>query len=141
MSELNKKIENLIKKAKETGDLELLELATDLLSVKLNGSEQDLVKKAKKSPNNQADEKYPEFSMNSESKMKQPVEVVKRSNLYEDKGEHKDSINQTPTIELTERRRPSFKKVDQTCQKCSRVVKVNPSFARDFFTCDSCLRR
>ncbi len=141
MSDLSVKIKKLIKKAKETGDMELLDLATDLIDSQSIKNSQEKINKEVTKNEAELDNKFPEFSMKSESKMRQPVEVKKRTNLYVDKGEHKDEHNITPNVELTERRRPTFKKVDQTCQRCSKVVSVNPSFVRDFFTCDSCLRR
>lgn len=73
---------------------------------------------------------------------RRPVTDGKRYNQFTDAGtEHKDEANSTPSIELTERRRPSFKKVAQTCSRCSKSVEVHPQHARDFFVCDSCLRR
>jgi len=73
---------------------------------------------------------------------RQPVTDGKRFNTFQDNGkEHKDNANTTPTVELTERRRPSFKKVEQTCSRCSKSVEVHPQHVRDFFVCDSCLRR
>tara|TARA_Y100000385_G_scaffold264323_1_gene297595 strand:+ start:774 stop:1196 length:423 start_codon:yes stop_codon:yes gene_type:complete len=140
MSELKDKVRRLIDKAKESGDVDLLDLAMDLLD-QIPVPEVEF-------PSNETQAEVPrdpvsggEFRMNAEAKGRRPLEVKKRENLYQDTGEHKDKNNQTPQVELTERRRPVFKKVDQTCQRCNKVVKVNPSFARDFFTCDSCLRR
>ncbi len=134
MSELTEKVKRLIQRAKDTGDMELLELATDMLD-----TEQEKLTET----STKTDGKFEEFAMSQNNdKFPKPVDTKKpRPNLYQDKGEHKDSIHKTPSVELTERRRPSFKKVNQTCQRCSKVVKVSPSFARDFFTCDSCLRR
>jgi hypothetical protein len=145
MSELKDKVRRLIAKAKESGDVDLLDLAMDLLDQV--PVEQDLEKYVE-FPSNETQTEVPrdpvsggEFRMNADTKTRKPLEVKKRPNLYEDNGEHRDQANVTPEVELTERRRPAFQKVEQTCQRCNKVVKVNPSFARDFFTCDSCLRR
>lgn len=141
MSELKDKVRRLITKAKESGDLDLLDLAMDLLNQvpvevefphSVDTQQQEI-------PRDPISGGY--FQMNAETESREPLEVKKRPNLYEDKGEHRDQVNATPEVELTERRRPAFQKVEQTCQRCNKAVKVNPSFARDFFTCDSCLRR
>ena len=72
----------------------------------------------------------------------EPVTERKRYNQFTDDGtEHKDKDNQTPSIELTERRRPAFKKVEQVCSRCSKAVEVHPQHAREFYVCDRCLRR
>lgn len=143
MSDIKEKVRRLIDKAKESGDVDLLDLAMDLLD---QVPVSDVVEEMKQ-PSNKAEEVPRDpisggyFQMNAETKNRKPVEVKQRKNLYKDTGEHKDEINKTPQIDLTERRRPSFKKVEQTCQRCNKSILVNPSFARDFFTCDSCLRR
>lgn len=73
---------------------------------------------------------------------RQPVTEGKRFNKFQDSGtDHKDEANTTPNVELTERRRPGFKRVEQTCNRCSKSVEVHPQHVRDFFVCDSCLRR
>jgi uncharacterized membrane-anchored protein YjiN (DUF445 family) len=84
------------------------------------------------------------FIMKQENKKlkKQPVTDRQRFNKFKDTGsEHKDEINQTPNVELTERRRPAYKKIKQTCTRCNKTVEVHQQHARDFFVCDSCLRR
>jgi len=84
---------------------------------------------------------FEEFSMNKvNDKISRPVEVKTRKNEFVDNGsEHKDV--ETPVVQLTERRRQPFKKVEQTCTSCNRTVEVHPQFARDFFKCDRCMRR
>lgn len=73
---------------------------------------------------------------------RRPVTEGKRYNKFKDTGtDHKDETHATPNVELTERRRPSFKKVAQTCSRCNKSTEVHPQHARDFFVCDSCLRR
>jgi hypothetical protein len=141
MSDIKEKVRRLIDKAKESGDVDLLDLAMDLLDqVPVTVAETNQVSNREKEvPRDPVS--GGEFRMNAETKNPKPLEVRQRENLYQDTGEHKDKNNKTPEIELTERRRPSFKKVEQTCQRCTKSVLVNPSFARDFFTCDSCLRR
>jgi hypothetical protein len=83
------------------------------------------------------------FVMNNKPKVaKTPVNQNQRFNSFTDDGsEHKDQYNQTPRTPLTERRRPSFKPVEQTCNRCNKTVQVHPQYVRDFFVCDSCLRK
>lgn len=85
------------------------------------------------------------YVMNKDSSVKVnkvPVTEGRRFNKFKDDGtEHKDQQNETPQVSLTERRRPAFKKVNQTCQRCSTTLEVHPQFARDFFVCDKCLRK
>lgn len=69
------------------------------------------------------------------------VEVKQRVNLFTDDGtEHKDELNKTPEIAPTERKRKPVKMVSQFCAACNSSVEVHPQHARDFFTCDKCLR-
>ena len=69
------------------------------------------------------------------------VEVKQRVNLFTDDGtEHKDEQNKTPDIAPTERKRKPVKMVSQFCAACNSSVDVHPQHARDFFTCDKCLR-
>ena len=70
-----------------------------------------------------------------------PVNQTQRENKFVDTGEHKDADNETPSIELTERRRPAFKKIKQICTRCNEVFETHPQFKRDFYICDRCLKR
>lgn len=140
MSNLNEKIKLLLSKAKETGDMELLDLATDLLSVESQQNTQEPVEQS--SPKSES--RFEEFSMgdSSPSKMPQSVNVKRRENKFIDTGtEHKDEQNVTPEVELTERKRPAFKKIVQTCTRCNKDCKTHPQFKRDFYICDRCLKR
>jgi formamidopyrimidine-DNA glycosylase len=137
MSDINEKVRRLIAKAKETGDADLLDLAMDLLDqVPVETPEPTPVKTVQK-----VDDQFAEFSMNKvNDKLPKPVEVKSRTNTFVDDGsEHSDVI--TPEIARAERRRPAFKKTEQTCSRCSKIVEVHPQHAREFFVCDRCLRR
>jgi hypothetical protein len=68
---------------------------------------------------------------------KTPVTEGRRFNKFKDTGEHRDEVNKTPEVNLTERRRPTFKQVDQVCTRCNKKVQVHPQHARDFYVCDS----
>tara|TARA_R100000008_G_C3587289_1_gene173520 strand:- start:6891 stop:7304 length:414 start_codon:yes stop_codon:yes gene_type:complete len=71
-----------------------------------------------------------------------PVNEMPRFNKFVDDGtEHKDKQNETPSLSLTERKRPPFKKVSQLCSRCNQTFDVHPQFARDFYICDKCLKR
>tara|TARA_Y100000004_G_C8859512_1_gene388375 strand:+ start:395 stop:904 length:510 start_codon:yes stop_codon:yes gene_type:complete len=68
-----------------------------------------------------------------------PVNEVKnRFNSFHDDGTEAKDVK-TPEVELTERRRPAFKMVEQTCGKCSETFMVHPAHKRDFFVCDKCI--
>lgn len=127
------KIKKLISKAKESGDVDLLELAMDLLD-EIPAPEVD---------KSELPSKFSEFSMNKINNVSQPVVTPPgRVNKFVDTGtEHKDAINETPEITKTERSRPKFSKTAQTCTRCNKEVEVHPSFKREFFVCDKCLRR
>ena len=55
--------------------------------------------------------------------------------------EHQDEKNTTPDVSHSERKRPAFKRVDQTCTRCNKSYEIHPQFARDFYICDSCLKK
>jgi len=134
------KIKKLLKKAKEEGDIDMIELAMELLD--------EIPVETATMPESEADRsklpsKFSEFAMNNVSNSRQPVVTPPgRVNKFVDDGtEHKDRSNETPEITRTERTRPKFSKVSQVCSKCGAEVKVNPVFKRDFFVCDKCLRK
>jgi len=135
------KIKKLIMKAKESGDIDLLELAMELLdeipvpeAATIAGPKADVP---------QLPSKFSEFSMNKINNGRQPVAIPPgRVNKFVDDGtEHRDDLNKTPDITRTERSRPKFSKVMQVCSKCNKQVEIHPTFKRDFFVCDKCLRR
>jgi len=69
------------------------------------------------------------------------LEVKQRVNLFSDDGtEHKDDLNKTPDIKLTERKRPPVEKVSQTCSTCNSEFQIHPTHKRENFVCDNCLR-
>jgi len=71
-----------------------------------------------------------------------PVNEMPRFNKFEDDGtEHKDQINKTPEVDLTERRREPYKDIEQTCTRCNKSIKTHPQHHREFFICDRCLKR
>lgn len=142
-------IKNLMKEIIKTKDPELIAMATELLQAEGGNNGQDPPKKAQvvaqENVSNRLKRDFPEFVMNQEttnSRSGQPLEVKERPNKFsDDGGEHKDKNNTTPTIELTERRRPKFQKIEQTCTRCNKTVAVHPQHAREFYVCDRCLRR
>ena len=100
-------------------------------------------KKSQKPSVNQAEF---EFTMkpvdDPSSVMGTPVNKTPKENKFIDHGtEHKDEQNATPEVELTERRRPAFQKVSQTCTRCQANIETHPQFKRDFYVCDKCLKR
>jgi hypothetical protein len=140
----SEELRNLMDQVMKTNDPELMKMLTQLLQQQApEGSTgnaaptQEEIKKAQT--------QYPEFVMNSDKEDKVggvPVNRMPRSNSFKDTGaDHKDEPNQTPTIKPVERRRPKFTKVEQTCSRCSKSVKVHPQHAREFYVCDKCLRR
>lgn len=67
------------------------------------------------------------------------VNLIKdRANSFHDDGSISDDIK-TPTFKPTERKRAPYKTIQQKCQKCDKVVQVNPVHKRDYFVCDKCL--
>jgi len=69
-----------------------------------------------------------------------PVNETPRTNTFVDDGTESVDIT-TPPFTPTERRRAPYKPVEQTCQKCSKTLKINPTHARENYTCDKCLGR
>ena len=91
-------------------------------------------------PVQKVDEQFSEFSMNKvNDKLPRPVERKQRVNQFVDDGSEHNDIT-TPKVSRTERRRPAFKKTEQTCSRCGKIVEVHPQHAREFFVCDRCLR-
>ena len=142
-------IKDLMKEIIKTKDPELIAMATELLRAEDGNSGQDPPKKAQvaaqQNVSNKLKRDFPEFVMNQEttnSRSGQPLEIKKRHNEFSDNGdEHRDENHTTPTVELTERRRPKFQKVEQICTRCNKTITVHPQHTREFYVCDRCLRR
>jgi hypothetical protein len=95
-----------------------------------------------KSPEQEREDSLFVMNKGSAQTSKAPAAEGKRFNSFRDDGEeHKDEQNETPSISLTERRRPKFKKVSQLCERCKTTLEIHPQFVRDFFVCDKCLKR
>ena len=125
MSDLNDKVKILLAKAKETGDMELIDLATDLLSVE---APKQPVKQEKAQPQGEF-----EFVMKQENESSVggvPVNKTQRVNTFVDDGTEARDIT-TPDIKPTERRRKPYKPVEQTCSRCNKIESVNPTHARE----------
>ena len=141
MTKIKDKIKKLLKKAKEAGDTDMIELAMDLLDeIPVPEDTATVVPEVEKS---RLPSKFSEFSINKTSNTEQSVVTPPgRVNKFVDDGrEHKDKMNTTPDVAITERSRPKFQKVIQLCTRCDKKFEVHPSFVRDFFVCDKCLRR
>lgn len=138
----DKELHKLMEQVVKSNDPELMKMMTQLLQQQSEGSGNT---EPTKEEIKKAEEKFPEFTMNRGKEDKVggvPVNKMPRENKFVDDGkEHQDEGNKTPKVEATERRRPAFKKVDQTCTRCNSVNQVHPQFARDFYVCDKCLRR
>tara|TARA_R100000008_G_scaffold83479_1_gene68966 strand:- start:599 stop:1006 length:408 start_codon:yes stop_codon:yes gene_type:complete len=135
MSDLNDKIKKLLVKAKETGDMELVDLATDLLNddIKTTNTQQ---------PKTENQTEF-EFVMNHENNSSvggTPVEKTKRANKFVDDGTESVDIK-TPSFKPTERKRKPYQPVEQTCSRCSKSETVNPTHARENYVCSKCLGR
>jgi hypothetical protein len=125
-------IKNLLKKAIETNDEELIALASSLMS------------ETEKTPSAQKIDNNSEFiftmpKSQQENKRGTPVNAIKtRVNSFQDDGVEAKDIT-TPDIKPTERKRPRFQPIQQVCQKCNRSVQTHPTHKRDFFICDKCI--
>ena len=130
----------LLKNAIATNDAELIALANNLLEQENN------VKSAENKVQNLATKDDADFLspiIQSDSiKTKKggtPVnEITNRSNSFHDDGTEAQDII-TPSIQPTDRKREAYKPIEQTCKRCDKVVTVNPTHKREFFTCDKCL--
>ena len=69
-----------------------------------------------------------------------PVTDMPRFNKFKDDGsEHTDDV--TPEVQLTERKRKPFQKIEQLCTRCNKTFSTHPQHQREFYVCDKCLRR
>lgn len=135
------KAKKLLKLAIETGDDELIDMANELISKRPT---------TQKSVNNKKDQTDVKndfiFKMNNENEQSTvrrgtPVnEVRNRVNKFIDDGIEAKDI-ETPDIRPTERKRPAFKMIQQTCSRCNKTVDTHPTHQRDFYICDKCLKK
>ena len=125
-------VKNLLKKAIETNDEELIALASSLMA------DEDKPTPAQKVDNN-SEFIFTMPKSQQENKRGTPVnEVRQRVNIFQDDGVEAKDIT-TPDIKPTERKRPKFQPIDQVCQKCNKIFKTHPAHKRDFFVCDRCI--
>jgi hypothetical protein len=125
-------VKNLLKKAIETNDEELIALASSLMS------EQDTAAPIeKKDDNNEFIFTMPKSQ--NDNKRGVPINAIKkRVNTFQDDGVEAKDIT-TPDIKPTERKRPRFQPIHQICQKCNKSIQTHPTHKRDFFICDRCI--
>lgn len=131
------KVKKLLKKAIEIGDDDLIDMANELLgnTESVNNKKQDTLS------NNDFIFKRNNDKENNTVKRGTPVNEVKnRVNKFADDGVEAKDIA-TPDIKPTERKRPAFKMIQQTCTRCNKTVDTHPAHQRDFYICDRCLKK
>lgn len=131
------KAKKLLKRAIEIGDDDLIDMANELISK----NETKNIKKEASAVNNDFIFKMNNDSDPSPVRKGTPVNEVKnRVNKFLDDGVEAKDIT-TPDIKPTERKRPAFKTIQQTCSRCNKTVDTHPTHQRDYYICDKCLRR
>lgn len=139
----------LLVKAIEIDDQELIAIANELLELDTHepkkkpaaeAEERKVSVSSKLKDHDTSDFIFTRSSKNKNSSSTTAVNQVKnRVNLFSDDGtEAKDVV--TPKVELTERRRPAFKMIKQTCSKCNEVFETHPTHQREFYVCDRCIK-
>ena len=134
-----KEVKELLKKAIATNDQDLILLANQLLE----GAKDEKSDPRPTPPSKEDSSDFLASITADETRGERhggiPVnEVKERSNSFHDDGSIADDIK-TPTFKPTERKRAPYKTIQQKCQKCDKVVQVNPVHKRDYFVCDKCL--
>ena len=135
-----KEVKELLKKAIATNDQDLILLANQLLE----GTKGEKSDPEPAPPPTAEDNSDFMASITADDSLKGrrggvPVnEVKERPNTFHDDGSIADDVK-TPTFKPTERKRSPYKTIQQKCQRCDRVVQVNPVHKREYFVCDKCL--
>jgi len=135
-----KEVKELLKKAIATNDQDLILLANQLLA----GAKDEKSDPRPTPPSKVEDGSDFLASITADETRGErrggiPVnEVKERFNSFHDDGSIADDIK-TPTFKPTERKRTPYKTIQQKCQKCDKVLQVNPVHKRDYFVCDKCL--
>ena len=138
----------LLLKAIELDDEELIAMANELLEAGTETKDETPpeTKKPKASmsaklkDNDTSDFIFTRSSDNKNTSNAVAVNEVKnRVNLFTDDGTEAKDVT-TPKVELTERRRPPFKMIKQTCKKCSETFETHPTHQREFYICDRCIK-
>tara|TARA_R110002020_G_scaffold370407_6_gene582073 strand:+ start:157 stop:570 length:414 start_codon:yes stop_codon:yes gene_type:complete len=126
----------LLKTAIETDDAELIEMANTILAKIKKPANQTKNLVTKDGEDFLSPIKKSEIETN---KGGVPVnEMPERKNEFYDDGTEAKDIT-TPDFQPTERRRTPYKPIEQTCQRCNKTFKLNPTHQREFYTCDKCL--
>jgi hypothetical protein len=132
---------SLLKKAIEIGDNELIELANSILQTYNVDAKQRRESTGTKAQSNDFIFSMPKQQEDKTLKSGVPVnQIQNRTNTFYDDGtEFKDVI--TPSIKPAERKRPAFKMIEQTCQKCGKTKTTHPAHKREYYICDKCIAK
>jgi hypothetical protein len=126
-------IKDLIKEIMKTKDPDLIKLATEMLK-----------DESAETPKQSTPQKEFEFAMKPETDPSSvggsPVNKTPFTNSFVDDGTEAKDIT-TPDFRPTERKRKPYKPVEQTCEKCGKSETVNPTHARQNYTCNKCMGR
>ena len=129
-------IKDLLKEIMKTRDPELIQMATDMLK-----NEEADIKQSQPSPSPQAEFDFAMKPKNTQPSVGGvPVNKTPRTNTFVDDGTESVDIK-TPSFTPTERKRMPYKPIEQTCGRCNKSEMVNPTHARENYTCAKCLGR
>lgn len=130
----------LLKKAIMLQDQELIDMANEAIdSILQHGSPEQKITTDISADKNDFIFTRTKSVDNSANRGGVPVNEMRgRTNLFSDDGVEAKDIT-TPQIKPTERRRPAFKMVQQTCQKCGKTQETHPAHKRDYYICDRCI--
>ena len=130
----NQQIKDLLKEIMKTKDPELIQMATEMLKTEGNNN------KNSSKDTQEGSEFVMKLANEPSSVGGTPVNTTPRSNSFVDDGTESVDIT-TPSFTPTERKRKPYKPVEQTCEKCGKSETVNPTHARQNYTCNKCMGR
>lgn len=133
----------LLERALKTGDVELIQIANDLLSKYDEPKAEEPKKRGRKKKVVSSDSEY---VANASAVITKSASVRWTGNKWKDTGELGElgkEAKSTPKIALQPRDRERFKKVSMTCTVCNKSVKENPAYitSTEFYKCEKCMSR
>ena len=133
---------SLLEKGMILKDEELIYMANELLKELDERPEDSTTEEKPKAVT--VDEDFtvkPDSSSSGDKRSKsQKLHLGSRVNKFEDtKTEHLDII--TPDVKPVERHRSDHKTVNQTCRVCKKTFDVDSVHKREWFVCNSCIRK
>ncbi len=126
----------LLKKGKELGDSDLIEMALEVLETEAKVEVETPKKRGHPKKTPKLDSK---IAKTTRKETESPILLKGKPNKFVDNlTECNGPDDKTPEFVPAERVRPRFTKKIVKCSQCSAIVEEHPMFVSEFYRCNAC---